>query len=82
MEQVMTGIRKMGSLDIKIDREEIKTLAAALKDYTAKGKTVEQFEEDYGCKLIMDDHDYGIKDVSFQNGCGETAFRLKYDNGK
>jgi Fe-S oxidoreductase len=65
-------------LDIKLDREELKVLAKALKDYQAKGKTKEQFEEEYGCKLILDNCNYGIKGVSFRNDSNKTAFILKY----
>jgi len=65
-------------LDIKLDREELKVLATALKSYVFDGKTLEQFQEDYGCKLIMDECNYGIKDVKFQNDSSKTAFMLKY----
>ena len=66
-------------LDIVLDRDELKVLAKALKSYVAEGKTTEQFEEDYGCKLIMDNCNYGIQDVKFHNDSSKTAFMLKYN---
>ena len=65
-------------IDIKLDRKILKILAKALKGYVAEGKTVEQFEEDYGCKLLKDEMNYGIKDVKFHNDSYKTAFMLKY----
>ena len=67
-------------LDIALDSDEIKVLAKALKSYTAEGKTTEQFQKDFGCKLIMDDMDYGIKGVKFQNDSYKTMFMLKYNS--
>ena len=65
-------------LDIKLDREDLKVLASALKTYVSEGKTKEDFEEDYGCKLILDNCSYGITNVKFQNESSKTAYMLKY----
>jgi len=53
-------------------------VSKALKEYLAEGKTSKQFEEEFGCELILDDAGYGIKDVRFHNTSNETMFMLKY----
>jgi len=67
-----------GQLDIKLDREELIVLAKALKSFTADDKTTEDFEKEYGCKLVKDITGYGIKDVVFHNDSNKTMFMLKY----
>ena len=54
-------------------------VSKALKDYIASGKTTEQFEEEYGCELILDEAGYGIADIRFHNSSNETLFMLKYN---
>ena len=65
-------------LTFNYDKERLQLIAKALKNYALAGKFIEQFEEDYGCTVILDDVGYGIKDVKFQNSSCETAFMLKY----
>ena len=57
---------------------ELRLIAKAFKEYKAAGKTMEDFEEDYGCTVEFDDIHSGIKGISFQNDSCETAFMLKY----
>ena len=59
--------------------ERLIIISKALKNYIANGKTTEQFEEEYGCELILDEAKFGIKDVKFQNSSCETMFMLKYN---
>lgn len=60
--------------------DRLHVISKALKDYVANGKTVEQFEEEYGCKIILDEPSGGIQGVKFHNDSNETMFMLKYDN--
>lgn len=55
----------------------------ALKRYKMDGKSLEEFEEDYGCKIIYDEISGGISGIKFddENG-GESAFYLTYANKK
>jgi len=53
-------------------------LAKALRAYTEGGKTTKQFEEEFGCKLILDLAHYGIKAIKFHNDSNKTMFMLKY----
>jgi len=64
----------------KLDGLEISMalLAKALRAYTEDGKTTKQFEEEFGCKLILDDVHYGIRAVKFHNDSNKTMFMLKY----
>lgn len=59
--------------------EFLRMVSIALKEHTASGSTLEEFEEDYGCKIIYKDG--GIADVVFdEEKGGASAFYLKYTN--
>ena len=57
---------------------ELMLLAKALKEYQDSGKTTKQFEEEYGCEVVLDEFGYGIANIKFQNDSNETMFMLKY----
>ena len=57
----------------------LRIIGRALKDYIANGKTVEDFAEEYGCDILMDEHNDGITDVKFHNDSNESMFMLKYN---
>lgn len=58
--------------------EFLKTISLALRDYTKDGASLEDFEEEYQCKIIFDDDFGGIKDVTFDGDIGKTALYLRY----
>ena len=60
--------------------DRLDVVSKALKDYVANGKTIKQFEEEYGCELLYGEHNVGINGVKFQNDSNKTMFMLKYDN--
>jgi len=60
------------------DELSMALLAKALRAYTAGGKTTQQFEEEFGCKLIVDNGYYGIQGVKFHKDSNKTMFMLKY----
>jgi len=82
MEQVPLTKKAVNEIlyPFKIDGLEISMalLAKALRAYTEGGKTTKQFEEQFGCKLILDDAHYGIKAIKFHNDSCKTMFMLKY----
>jgi len=59
--------------------DRLRIISKALKDYLAHGKTTKEFEEEYGCDIVMDKSCVGIKDVKFHNDSNETMFMLKYN---
>lgn len=66
------------AMQISGHSKRLKLLSKVLKEYVAKGKSTKDFEEEFGCKIIMGQV-YGIEDVKFQNDSNETMFMLKYD---
>jgi hypothetical protein len=59
--------------------KDLRILSTALKSYKEEtNKPVEQFEEDYGCKIAYGE-DGNISGVSFVNKSAESMFYLKYD---
>jgi len=69
--------------DLQVQDHLRMIVAQALGDYHSTGKTLEEFEEDYGCTLIFDEIQYehysGVSGIWFQNDSSKTAFMLKYD---
>ena len=64
-------------LDVSYHTKHMRMIAMALKDFTKDGKTLYDFEDEYGCKIIyVDGKIAGIK-FDPEKG-GETAFYLKY----
>lgn len=59
--------------------DHLRIIASAFREYKDAGKTMEDFEEDYGCLLEFDKTHTGIKGISFQNDSCKTAFMLKYN---
>lgn len=58
--------------------EFLKIVARALKDYTKDGKTLEDFEEEYDCKITYSDEFGGITGITFSDAGGESMFYLRY----
>jgi hypothetical protein len=54
-------------------------IARALLEYRESGKTLEDFEMEFGCEIILDKSAYGIADIKFHNDSYETLFMLKYN---
>lgn len=67
--------------DLNRDRSMLMLLGKVLNEYRDKGKSIEQFEEDYGCRLTFNEFEdlgAGITGVLFHSDSNETAFVLKY----
>jgi len=65
-------------------QEKMHTLVSGVLDeYRARGKTLDEFEEDYGCRILFDEFhnegNHGIGAIYFENKSSKTAFMLRYD---
>lgn len=61
------------------ERKMLRKIAVALKEYQSNNKTVEDFEKEYGCTVLYDNMDWGIRGLRFHKDSNMTAFMLKYN---
>jgi len=70
--------RSIDPICISFSEKELQLLSSALKDYKKQGKSIEQFEEDYGC--VVQYNDYGqIKNISCDSDSTKTMMKLIYE---
>jgi hypothetical protein len=62
-----------------VEKNKLLLIRNVLREYIAQGKTIEDFEKEYGCALIYEEISGGINGVRFHNDSNETMFMLKYD---
>ena len=77
IDEIMKGLQDQAARDK--EKAKLMVVQRVLIDYRCQGKTIEDFEKEYGCSLIYEEMSGGIKGVRFHNDSNETMFMLKYN---
>ena len=77
IDEMIDGLKDQEARDK--EKSKLMIVQRVLIDYKCQGKTIDDFEKEYGCSLVYDDIARGIKGVRFHNDSNETMFMLKYD---